>query len=768
MNSQELINLGADLNAVVRVALGKPFVRPDELLSGKNGKALIEDLRACVREADVSNGSRLAGAIISITRGDALRHVPFAESFRPTTIRDTRLYELERLLGLLADQSHQHAELAEAEARLRNWANFVELYRITRFDENQLLGFLKTQAPVAITACMTLAEAAFATARNEDTTSLNKNFDDLSPENVASGASYALESYARFTKLTLSNGGRFTNAFPCSRFRPWVFVAYQLREILDAEADVFRAGYRCLKSRPKSRVEFEILPPDERFGQALGHGYWLSSVMPIKNEKFVRRPDALPFRAVVEGWIKQLNDKLASFEGEPGKRRLVMKFPVPLLKLFGEEFIEADKLFAEEAIELGNAAMELQWPMSQLLDFELQPGLRVFDVLKIHRVLRLIAASRMACLVGDDVPTLDYWNSLVAGLTLEHLKSTLTVVGISSAAVEQWLGTFVWRGQTPAFLDLQYTPAVQVDEVVAVASAVAASSNYVRNAMVSCRTRPWANDDSEMILFLKSAFDGLAGPRVWPSVQYGTGEESGEVDCLVLWGQTLFAFECKKSLLPCSAFERRTTIDYIQDAGDQLSRFETYWASSANREELSARMESSDLRNAALQGCIVLSHRLLSGAQWESWPIRQIAGLYNFIRDGETELTFGDMKVAIPMRTRGECSVADFLRYLEPEAPHMAPIWRSMQRNDEVMKLNGCIVRIPHYGLNLPQFMCELGIVPRDMLVMAKRVAELTAERSRMGRLDDHREDELEAKGSEFMTALKARLGAGLPTTEGG
>lgn len=758
MKPAALITLGGDPEAVISAALATPAVQAGDLLSGNDGKALVRELHTRMRTPDVPSAARLAAAVIGLTRGDAVRHVPFAEVFRPTTVPEDRLAELERVLVLLTAHCNQHSELTSAAMRLRWWSNFAEMYRLSRADERQLLGFFRINPSLVITSSLTLAEAAFVTAPNSEPTPRKRSFEDLSREDIASGASYALETYARSTKLSAANAGRFTNAFPCSRFRAPVFLAYQLREILDAEADVFRAGYRCERTESGRRIEFEILPPDERFGQALEYGYWRSRVMPAKNGENVRRPGALPLGTLIDAWIKSLNDKLASFDGGPGERHLVMKFPEPLLQAFGQQFVAPDKLFAEEVVEMEMAAMELQWPINRLLDFELRPGLRVFDVLKIHRVLRLIAASRMACLADDKVPTLDYWNSLVAVLTREHLSDTLCAVGIPPAAVWQWLGAFVWSSEQATFLDLQYTPAVEVGDHIAVLLGVAASSNYVRNALVSCKTRPWANNDSEMIETLKSAFDRLSGLRVWPSVEYGAGEAKGEVDCLVLWGATLFAFECKRTLLPCSAFERRTTIDYLQEAADQLSRFQTFWDIAAKREELAARLDCAELRNAELRGCIVMSHRLLSGAQWGAWPIRQIADLLTFVRTGKGELIFDGVKVAIPLREGGACSAAHLEQYLTPDAGHLVPIWRSMQRTDEVIRLKSCVVKIPRYGLNWIQFMCELGVVPADLLASAQRVAHLIAERSRMGRLDDARENELDTKGPKLLDALRVRL----------
>ena len=744
----------ASPHEAMTAGLQSQAVLPWVLLRSSKAKDLARSIKKKIEADDIHTAATVAAAFLALSRGLVSSNSYFSDQFRPSIYPvaglDSKLGGVEAVLTLCLE-STVGENLAQAHKALASWRAFVQLYRRTRLDEAKLIAIMGRPSRQACSASLALAEFAFINPPTERPRS-PKSFDELSREDVLTAASYSLEAAARNGELSLSNFGRLSPRFPTTEDRLALFQAHKLGEVLDKEADVFRAGYQCSRQAPG--WQFRIDPPSALVGKSLEYGYLLEHQHKLALARSARPREALSFEVLIRAWVDALNHRYAVMQPIGGLRRFGFALPDLLPQQFGATYIAPDTLLAEEVVAVREVATGLHVASEALLEFRLSPNLRLIDVIKVQRILRLLTESRVHRLRESDVTNEEFWNSLVAGQSTSEFENMLCRFGLPPAAVKEWIENFTWDSSSPSFLDLQYTPAVRVDGSFGVLGAVACNSNLLRNGMLRSENRPWSNSDEEMIGAMSRAFNGIRNGVVRTDRSYRFDADEGQIDCAVLVERTLFVFECKRTLPPCSAFERRTTIDCLNDAAEQLERVARNWENSEFRAVLASSLEI-DLTGVSLVGCIVLSHRLFSGASWKGWPIRQSMELANFVASGEGEFTLADVTVPVRLRAAGDVSGAQLADYLGEEAALLAPRWAAMGSFDEVWQFMRCEVRVPRFGFNWLQFALLMGLVPVESRGIAERAAALMNEHERG---DNSSEAELNALSQSLFPKLRSQL----------
>jgi hypothetical protein len=139
----------------------------------------------------------------------------------------------------------------------------------------------------------------------------------------------------------------------------------------------------------------------------------------------------------------------------------------------------------------------------------------------------------------------------------------------SAEKVTTYLDLVCWEPGLPFVFDVQYHPILFIEKQFLVPMSILVQSNYLRNLFASeykRGTKSLVTDGTHdpLVAGLTTAFR-QAGMQCFEQ-----GKVPGsDLDLLVVYENTLFLLECKHSLLPVSAFDLRTTYDYICKAEKQ-------------------------------------------------------------------------------------------------------------------------------------------------------------------------------------------------------
>jgi hypothetical protein len=418
--------------------------------------------------------------------------------------------------------------------------------------------------------------------------------------------------------------------------------------------------------------------------------------------------EAGTFREMCEHAVKALGPRFARVETRPFAR-LVIAVPEPAMRKIANEFLLSKKLYKEDGWQVHQACYEMGVTIEDLDAFEVAPNLTLMDVLLISRVFRFLFLFRRPPLItlraADPVA---YLNSVISSGTRTDHIARLTMSGLDQQKAEAFIDLLTWSPSASRPLDLQYNPIVDLGDASAVFLAVLTGSNTVRNALLTARKR--LHDDGTVDPTTTELADALSvrTNTVWRNAKYTSVEGKGEVDVLAMLGGTLFAFECKNTILPCSEFEQRTLNDYLVKAARQLDRFRTAYADEKFRKGLSNRFAVELPPPSSLETAIVLSNRLLSGASFRGHAVRHVHELRNVLRTGVGTLRTSEQTFKLSLWRRRAFDVDVLRDYLSPSSTIYAPVWASFVKAEETLDVGAVAVRRARYGLQVDRFLTEL------------------------------------------------------------
>jgi len=530
------------------------------------------------------------------------------------------------------------------------------------------------------------------------------SLDELAKEEVASAASYAIARYRDVYGVDGRDiaGASFTwgdDRRPMDLARDLVLLAFRLNRVRDVEASVYRMSYSC---KCEGQLAFTVLPPVERFGMALELGY-IRTAMMARPALDHPQPEAARFSDLCNGWVTRFgNQYLRIAEGPP--RRLQLAIHEPVARILGQELLLSQGMFAEDVLALESECYELGTTGETLDQIRVTEHLTLFDLFRVHRLFRFVAVVRRAKLneLREAEPPV-YLNSLLGEISREDLVQLLEAHGLSPAQAREYLDLVTWDASAGnAFLDLQYSPFLQVGDLLCLPFALHARSDVVRNTLFRTKARIYADGTLEpMVVDLADAFRGRTN-TVETNVDYGAG--LGEIDVVALLDDGLYIFECKNTLLPTSAFEQRTLHDCLEKASMQLDRFRTAWEDRAVRSALEQKLGWDLAGVAAVHTTIVLSNRLLSGADFRGHPIRHHRELANLLTTGKGRIIVrqGEKteEVTISLWRQAEFSKGILDEYLSTNSALYASLWAAMHSAFESIEFPEAKLRLPRYALD--------------------------------------------------------------------
>jgi len=642
---------------------------------------------------------------IVLTKGSLVAHPDFSAVYQPSGRSKQRRCAALKVLRRLEQGVHA-ATLGDAAARLTSWRTFLELAISIEPQREDLLRRIIGDPHALYLAAITLEEA-FAEPPAENREQLAKNrLADLSREELGDAVSFIFATLAEAGRLNSLSFPRFREDEEVSAEREQILVdSYRLRELHATTQAIFRLGYRCHR---RSDGTFVLDPPDETFGMALTFGYMKTQQMSSGQLGQGDESDAVTFREMCQEAVRRFGKDFTRIADRP--RRLVLEFPEPLIKVMGDRFLLTRELFREDIWHLRDACYEMGVSMEDIESFEIAPGLTLMDALVLARVFRFLHFFRQPALRElRETDHVAYLNSvLMAATEADHVR-LLSMCGLDPRKAEGFIKLLSWSPESGA-LDLQYRPIVNLGLASILFASVLTSSNTLRNVLFASGRR--LNDDGIVDPVSGTLADAFRTrtTTVWSPVPY-RWQEQGDVDVLVLLDGALLAFECKNTLLPCSAFEQRTLYDYLMKAASQLDRFKAAYGDEEFRTVLSRRFDVALPPPSSLVTAIVLSNRLLSGAQFRGHPVRHVHELANLVTAGAGRLqsTLFAKPLTISLWRGSGFSIDAVTDYLSERAVHYAPVWAAMDRAEEVLDTGAVRVRRAKYGLNVGRFLHELS-----------------------------------------------------------
>ena len=486
-------------------------------------------------------------------------------------------------------------------------------------------------------------------------------------------------------------------------------VPFRLRELIDLEASVFRLGYKCAAHGNQS---YTLVPPNDIFGMAISLGYmkltWHQYTALSKVDT-----DATSFNEICAQFLDTFGTEMIRFVTVGGLAHLRIQITKPIAKWLGQNLFFVDNYYREEAIDIAANCYELMTDFQTLTSAHLSDSLTIDAIIKIGRIFRFLAYVRNTTLrrlkdAGDETA---YFNSILVAYEENKLPDLLLAFGITPSQAKEFIDIFSWQSiRKHNFLDLQYKPIVQIKSVSLIAMSIFAYSNLIRNALLTQQKRPYSSGTFDAISErLKNALRKVSD-EVALGVGYSFGGISGEIDCIAKINDSVYVFECKNTLYPCSAFEQRTTLDHFEKAAEQLDRIALLWKDAQFRIKLGARVGWT-LDSAVLKTCIVSTTSLLSGAHLASHPVRQIHELANFIETGSGSVSFGQNQRTFKLWDGEFFSDLELNAYLsETDNPVYEKLWQAFTKREFTWKFEKVELKFNVYHLDQALHLKLLGL----------------------------------------------------------
>jgi len=485
-----------------------------------------------------------------------------------------------------------------------------------------------------------VADSAFRFNDSDDDSVLSLSVAMLSKEDIAASFSsyftYFTDTRIDMERSDLSelNWKRIEGGEYMRRYKLF-FVLNQLRE---AELSIDAYGYNARLDGNRLYVQH----PDERFVQAIDLGYIRQRSQPQADEIRLG-PDLATMVSLKEGaakMIKELGDKAFDLARTPFPRlRLCLPDHDAVLNIF-----KSDRLFKEEYVHLTILAKELFISYRQIAEQPIFEEVTLKDLIRFQRFFFFLSAAlEDYCKKRNILGTKLFLNSAILVWGVHSLPEYLVkIFGADKAdAIVRLLS---WQRNISPVFDVQYQPIVRWGDCYVIPSAILALSNIARNTLQHLRFRFHSDGKVDPVSDELAKALITAGFAVYRGVSFKHRAIEGEIDVIGIRDNSIFIFECKNSLLPCSGFELRTSWDYVRKAASQLNVVVQLLTDKAFVAKMEAKLNVVLPRDGRVGSCIVMGNRMFPGLKYLGQPVRPLFEVCNFITEGTwtlmaTELT---------------------------------------------------------------------------------------------------------------------------------
>lgn len=640
---------------------------------------------------------------LATTQGAMLQDPKFIGAFRTTELSSRGIRKIEALVARLT------AELsglvgAKVLARLDHCATFARLALHYRSELRLLTEKLFVFAG-GMRALLHVLEDCFSeradTREREAVPALVPSvLEDLTKEDVSAAVSFLVAQIAkrgatrcrRFEECDLSQES-------IEQARALILNARHLQEIRELEVHVFHLGYTCVEV---GEGVFEVRPPSEEFGKALSYGY-IRQAARFGLASLGAQTDAESFASICTKFFLEFGDRLVEVTvDEPRRVRVLM--PEPLLEVLGQKFFSPRAWFREELGGLRGNLDLLMTDFDTLGHFSVgETGLTLEKLLRMSRVLRFMAFirnERLRRLKDEDWSI--YARSTLLCVRRTELIRLLGTCGFPANEALQYLQLHELELRADRIIDLQYRNLIKMaGDTYWILPNVHSLSNSLRNVLASERLRL----DSESVVdpvveMLSDALRRRTG-CISTNISYRAAGGHGDVDVACVVDGILFFFECKNTLLPCSAFEMRALHDQLSAAAEQLGRLRRAWDGRMLDERMTRELGAEVGETTPVVYGVVSGSRLLSGASVGGFAVRHVGEMCNLIETGKASIRSSEgEEVAIRLWSQAEFQVGDLISYFSEDSFYQC-IWKSFTESATQTPVGHARVVTPSFGLDV-------------------------------------------------------------------
>lgn len=449
-----------------------------------------------------------------------------------------------------------------------------------------------------------------------------------SKEEVAAGVSFLLHTLAERRPQSLHQLHFISDAYITSgRVIHLVEDACLLDDLREAELLVESFQYRCIDEGAGLR----LIPPSELFARSMHLGYIRSELQALQDVR--PAPEAASMTALVNQVLTQ--KELVPFDllTDLGYSRFRLALAEPLFDYIAENLFKPDALFEEEIIYLSHIFKEQLLDYNYLTKVLVRDNLTLLDFLKFQRLFHFLFELFAAHLASVPPPGPGLvLRSLIPMFEEAQLYNVLDRLA-PAEKVETYLNLVCWEPGLPFRFDVQYHPVLFINQQFLLPVGILAQSNYLRNLFASeykRGTKSLVSDGTRdpLVAHLAAAFR-QAGMQYFEEVPV----PNSDLDLLVVYEDTLLLLECKHSLLPVSAFDLRTTYDYIRKAEKQLDHLLELHRTGRLGQVLWNKYKLDPNRPWRIVPAIVLGNRMFNGNAFR-YPVRSVHDVSNFVQQG--------------------------------------------------------------------------------------------------------------------------------------
>jgi hypothetical protein len=412
---------------------------------------------------------------------------------------------------------------------------------------------------------------------------------------------------------------------------------------------------------------------------------------------------AVKLRDVASRLHEQMSNagRIQRISGPPERLRLLFPVHPRLIAM-----IRDDRAFAEELAGLATTYSDYDLTSTQADGYELVPSLTLGDIGRVQRLAFLTAACVALELSRHrDEPLLQV-NSASPVYQSDDLLDELLTIALSPEAARQFRQLFRWPPEQPTArtgFDLQYRPLLEADHEWHVPIAVLATSNLPRAALMLTDKRPGTERPLIEGRLVKALTD--AGHIAALGVKLRTGrQEVGEIDVVALVDDVLVVLECKNSLLPCNAFELRTSRDHCRTGASQLDRLQRLLGEPSHIESVLHRLGGTERQVSRVVTGVVVSNRLFAGLKIGQHPVISLGTFLGFIEHGTLNVA-GQIARTRPDGRLTGTSVVEFLN-----GSFYTRIFGAMQPGEKIFACGGRRLRFRTYFLNFIELGRQFGL----------------------------------------------------------
>ncbi|MBI6118350.1 hypothetical protein [Salegentibacter maritimus] len=476
---------------------------------------------------------------------------------------------------------------------------------------------------------------------NEDPMDINCR----SKEDVCSAISYLIYFISDFKRIkpidTAFVSEEFIKSGEIGRI---IVAACFISDFKEFEILIDHFNYQC-KLNEKT---LKIIPPSKDFEKSIRLGYIRNELQNINDTLFVlEQENAKENQSLVELVEKITEVKDFNFfklTESYGYSRYRVEIPEVIYHFILDNFFKPNTLFQEEVVYLAKIFKEQLLNPEDLEKIKIKDELTLMEFIKIGRVFSLFYLLFSKEIFKMEDPDSDILLRSLIPVYLEDELYDFIEKLTSTQNIDTFLDLVCWEPGLDILFDLQYHSIIFINNRFFVPLSIMVNSNSIRNLFASeykQNNKSLLSDGSvdALVEKLNKSFNN-AGITNFKE----TSIPNSDIDLFAIYEDTLFLFECKQSLHPVSAFDLRTTFDYIKKAESQLDNLNHLY----NDFDLSSLLERKygiDLSKVEnVISCIVLSNRMFNGNVFR-YPVRYINEITNMLEKGIMRTNEGEFSL---------------------------------------------------------------------------------------------------------------------------